>query len=258
MKTHMTPFLAASWLFASLQAAVMVETSDLHNGLATSGGTVSFSQNASTDTVLIFALMGDDFTTPGASGITVTYDPTGENLSTSSSLSYVEQSAAWVSILALEVGSISADSKDITVSFSSANSSNHEINIFQLSNATLTGVVGNVTDTATNGSVSTSPDFTGLGTGSLVLSAVSARNGSGSWTAAGSPTFSTANDSGAYTVGLSYESDTTGTVLSWTHSDTTDNHALGAIGIAAVPEPSTLVLSSLVLVSLFVLRKRVR
>jgi hypothetical protein len=252
MKYQNSSLLAAGLLAAgAAHAAVVVETSDLFNSF-TASTTISFSQVASSDTVLLFAVAGEN--PPGT--VSATYDPSGLNLG-ATPLATVNQSDAWVSIFGLDLDGVSAGPIDISVGGGSGTNKS-AVSIIQLSGATLTGF-GQATDTAINGSVTTAPDFSGLDSGSFILSAVAAKQGNGGWTADGTPTLAQSYTGSGWTSGLSYQTDTTGVVLSWTHSDNTDNHALAAVAIAPVPEPATYALISGMLVfGLIVLRRRQR
>ncbi len=242
----LTALCISNFTFA---ATVDMVNSDLFNAFSL-GGTVSYNQVDSNNTVLILAVVGEN----GFATASAIYDPGPDQINAVNHVE-VDQNGAWVQLLTFDLGTVSAGNVDITL-----NGVTGDVSFFQLEDATVTGL-STASDTATNGIVSTAPDFTGLDSGSFILSAVTSKQGqpsNGTWSADGSPTFSNVFDSGGFLTGVSYQTDTTGTTLSWTHGDVTDNHALAAIAIAAVPEPSSLVLVGLAVGTTFLLRRKRR
>lgn len=213
--------------------------------------TESFNLVNSSDTVLLAVITGNDSPDFTFSAV---YDAGGSN-SAMTQLALISNGTAggnnaFSTIFGISLGSVSAGSVDLTWNADTGNSRG-TMSIFQLSNATLAGfsATGSTTNAPSTGVITTS--LTGLSTGSLMLSGSAADNNSVGYNNGGNsglsgspvPIFTDWQDEGAYVNTLFYTTNASGTV---THeadpSNASSLQALASVGIASIPEPSSVFL----------------
>jgi len=267
-RLHTFPFvlLCLSFFSTSLRAAVVLSASDTFMGDNTNRAvhTETFNLVNSSDTVLIAVVTGHDAPDFTFSAV---YDAGGADTSmTQLALATLVDGSnnAFSAVFGIELGSVSAGSVDLTWEADTGNTRG-TMSVFQLSNATLTGFSSATSNTNTPGTGEISTTLNGLAAGSFVLSATGADNNSVSYNNTASaglsgtpaPTFTDWADEGAYVNTLIYNADASGTV---THaadpSNASARQAMASVGIATIPEPSSLILMSLSVLSALLIRKR--
>ena len=263
--SHLSSVLFASVLAlpALSNAAVILETSSMFTGdnssRSTHTGTIVL--NASTDTVLLGIVTGQDAASVSSSAFSAQYDPTGSNASMTE-LAFVADgdggNNAFSAIYGISLGSVSAGSKNISWSINTGNAKG-TLSLFQLAGATLDGF-SQTTDTGA-GTVATS--FTGLGAGSFVISATGVDANSANYgtsdsglTGTPTPTFVDSQDEGSYVNSILYTSDVMGSASHSATTTSSEKQSMASVAIAAIPEPSSLGLMGIALVGCLFRRSR--
>ena len=220
--------------------------------------TASLTLEAANNTVLLAAITYEQ------SDITsgVVFDPSGSNQGMTQLISNVGNNNGndvYTAIYGLELGTVSAGSIDVTLSTSS--SQKNAMSLFQLSNASLTDYETTVDDTYNSQSNPLTASFTGLDTGSFVLASVAAKKAGISFTSGGNASAGNTTNTGweNHHQLFSYLENQSGSVsMTFTGDDSSDETTLAAVGIAAIPEPSSLVLVGLALGALMIFNRKVR
>jgi len=241
LATALTALLTLGFAAAS-PAAVVGENTDL---LVTSGNTPhtdTFSFDASTNTVFLVAITYE----AGAQTTGVTLDPTGANIGLTKLVESNFNSSIYTAIYGVNLGTVAAGNLDYTLTTTS--SLKNSISAIQLSNATLAGIQTDVDGTSNSVTNPLTADFTGLASGSTVVTVVAARKAGIAFSVGGTPAETSSIASGAqnHHQGISYTTGVAGGLTrTWTGDDSTDDTSLSAVAIAVVPEPASLALLGL-------------